>query len=111
MAPSIEVPKPLAELVADPTFARSLPRPLCAQVLGLLLARCLEPEPVPKSPTPYEPPVNLREAARLLGIPYNTFRKIWRQPRFRKLLVDTGTSRPKFSPVAIREYVNKGSGR
>ncbi len=107
----IDGPKPLADLLADPTLARSLPRPLRLQLVLALGVSLLEPEPVPESPPLYEPPVNLREAARLLGIPFNTFRKIWRQPRFRKLLVDTGTHRPMFSPAAIRDFVNKGSGR
>jgi hypothetical protein len=41
LAPPIEVPKPLAELVADPTLVRSLPKPLCVQVLAVMLARLL----------------------------------------------------------------------
>jgi len=106
LAPPIEVPKPLAELFADPTLVRSLPKPLCVQVLAVMLARLLEPVPAPEPAPPDEPPIGRAEAGRRLGYRPGTGKKICNQDRFKKFRLPSATCRSRWSPAAIREHVN-----
>jgi hypothetical protein len=90
------VPTQIDHLVADPSLARTLPRPLCVSLLAVLIARLAEPDPAvvaPAAPDESDDGLTTKEAAKGLKMGVTTLLRAKHEEPYCQFLIPMGTKK------------------